>query len=89
MHEVLLTRGDFPKDMQHLIWHRCNCQLVHPNCHPVAGTRENQIKLIYSLFWFEGASNIMNWLANVEQYTKGMQIQNAIRLVKECINGSN
>ena len=85
MHEVLITRGDFPKEKQYLIWDACNCTLVHQDCHRYAATKENQQRLILSLVYHEGLDNIKLWLYMVEQYTKGNQVADAIRLLEECV----
>lgn len=82
MHEILLTRGDFPKDMQYLIWSKYNCGLVHPECHPQAATTTNQQKLVKALVYHEGYDEVLNWLVGLEQYVKGTQVQQAVRLLE-------
>lgn len=81
MHEVLLTRGDFPKGLQYLIWSRYNCILLHPACHQTAATKENKLRLIRALCKLEGQHNIDAWLLSILEYARGTQIEEARRIL--------
>lgn len=94
MHEAIITRGDISgqKQLQPLIMVRENCVLVCPGgsgspCHREAGTKEGQIKAIQNILTFESIEDIEIFLHNLNQEMKGTQVQTALNLVKEVVNG--
>ncbi len=72
LHEALITRGDVARQVnQSLIYHRCNCVVVHHICHMQIAGHGGDIgfeKCARQIVAFERRQAVHAWLMAMQQY---------------------
>jgi len=89
MHEVFFTKGDLQgvDRLAHLIYHRCNCVLVHPGgntsaCHAGAATRAGQGLAARQLIRYESLVSVRDYILMVAGQIKNKGLaEQALRLI--------
>lgn len=86
MHETIVTRGDIrmARHLHTVVMHRCNCSIVHSECHQEAATKEGTQKVIKHIIKHEGKDAVLNWLYNMRVELRGSaEIDALIQYIKE------
>lgn len=72
MHEAIITRGDvrLVQRSYQVITNRCNCVIVHSECHASAATKEGAKRILAYLVRYEGRKNMLFWLSSIASQLK-------------------
>lgn len=89
MHEVFITKGDVqgcPDEIKELINSPFNCVNLHSGCHNKAQhTPTGKLLCARQILFYEGATRVMTWLFEMDNFFAGETVENEIRYINEVL----